>query len=36
MLDHEWPARKARFEAWLRHENFDESGRQRAPLSAMK
>jgi RimJ/RimL family protein N-acetyltransferase len=36
MLDHEWPARKARFEAWLRPENFDESGRQRAPLSAMK
>ena len=36
MLDHEWPARKARFEAWLRPENFDESGGQRAPLSAMK
>ena len=36
MLDHEWPARKARFEAWLRPENFDESGRQRTPLSAMK
>ncbi len=36
MLDHEWPARKARFETWLRPENFDESGRQRAPLSAMK
>jgi RimJ/RimL family protein N-acetyltransferase len=36
MLDHEWPARMARFEAWLRPENFDESGRQRAPLSAMK
>ena len=36
MLDHEWPARKARFEAWLRPENFDESGRQRAQLSAMK
>jgi RimJ/RimL family protein N-acetyltransferase len=36
MLDHEWPARKARFETWLRPENFDESGRQRTPLSAMK
>ncbi len=36
MLDHEWPARKARFEAWLRPENFDESGKQRAALSAMK
>lgn len=36
MLDHEWPARKARFEAWLRRENFDEGGRQRAPLSAVK
>ena len=36
MLDHEWPARKARFEAWLRPENFDDSGKQRAALSAMK
>ena len=36
MLDHEWPARKTRFEAWLRPENFDESGKQRAALSAMK
>ena len=36
MLDHEWPARRARFEAWLRPENFDESGKQRAALTAMK
>jgi RimJ/RimL family protein N-acetyltransferase len=36
MLDQEWPARKARFEAWLRPENFDEDGRQLAPLSGMK
>jgi len=36
MLDHEWPLRKARFEAWLRRENFDESGKQRTALSAMK
>ncbi len=35
MLDHEWPLRKARFEKWLRPENFDESGRQRVPLSSM-
>jgi len=28
MLDHEWPARKAAFEAWLDPTNFDESGRQ--------
>ena len=34
MLDHEWPARKAAFEAWLDPENFDASGEQRARLSA--
>ena len=28
MLDHEWPARKRSFEAWLDPANFDESGRQ--------
>ena len=32
MLDSEWPARKAAFEAWLRPENFDEHGRQRRSL----
>ena len=32
MTDGEWPARKARFEAWLRPENFDTGGRQRKPL----
>jgi RimJ/RimL family protein N-acetyltransferase len=31
MLDHEWPARKAAFEAWLDPENFD-NGRQRRGL----
>jgi RimJ/RimL family protein N-acetyltransferase len=36
MLDHEWPLRKAKFEAWLRPENFDESGKQRAAFSTMK
>ncbi|HUX46265.1 MAG TPA: GNAT family protein [Terracidiphilus sp.] len=34
MLDHEWPARKRAFEAWLRPENFDADGRQRASLTA--
>lgn len=36
MLDHEWPLRKVSFEAWLRPENFDDSGKQRTALSAMK
>lgn len=33
MLDGEWPARRAAFEAWLDPANFDESGRQRRPLA---
>ena len=32
LLDSEWPARKAAFEAWLDPGNFDEAGRQRQPL----
>jgi RimJ/RimL family protein N-acetyltransferase len=32
MLDHEWPARKRAFEAWLEPGNFDERGRQRKSL----
>jgi RimJ/RimL family protein N-acetyltransferase len=32
MLDHEWPARRAAFEAWLAPENFDAQGRQRRRL----
>jgi RimJ/RimL family protein N-acetyltransferase len=36
MLDHEWPERKAAFERWLAPENFDEAGRQRLSLSAMR
>lgn len=32
MLDHEWPARKAAFEAWLAPENFDTEGRQLSSL----
>jgi RimJ/RimL family protein N-acetyltransferase len=34
MLDSEWPARKAAFEAWLAPDNFDANGRQKRPLSA--
>jgi len=33
LLDHEWPARKRAFEAWLAPANFDEDGRQRRSLS---
>jgi RimJ/RimL family protein N-acetyltransferase len=32
MLDAEWPARKAAFEAWLAEENFDSAGRQKRAL----
>lgn len=34
IIDAEWPARKAAFEAWLAPGNFDEAGAQRQPLSA--
>jgi RimJ/RimL family protein N-acetyltransferase len=33
MLDHEWPARKRAFEAWLDPGNFDADGTQRTKLS---
>lgn len=33
MLDTEWPARKAAFEAWLDPTNFDAEGRQRKSLA---
>jgi RimJ/RimL family protein N-acetyltransferase len=33
LLDTEWPAQSARFEAWLAPENFDENGQQTRPLS---
>ncbi|WP_349371714.1 GNAT family protein [Salinarimonas sp.] len=33
MLDHEWPARRAAFEAWLDPANFDAAGRQIRPFS---
>jgi RimJ/RimL family protein N-acetyltransferase len=32
ILDTEWPEIKARFEAWLAEDNFDESGNQRRSL----
>jgi RimJ/RimL family protein N-acetyltransferase len=35
MLDHEWPARRAAFEAWLAPENFDAQGQQKRALSTM-
>jgi RimJ/RimL family protein N-acetyltransferase len=35
MLDQEWPARKAAFEAWLDPANFDADGRQLRPLAAI-
>ncbi len=34
MLDREWPAAKAAFEAWLEAGNFDADGRQRSSLAA--
>jgi RimJ/RimL family protein N-acetyltransferase len=35
LLDGEWPAARAAFEAWLAPENFDGDGRQRRPLAAL-
>ena len=35
MLDHEWPAHRQAFEAWLEPENFDDAGRQRRTLSTI-
>ena len=35
MLDTEWPARKAAFEAWLASDNFDANGMQKQSLSAL-
>jgi RimJ/RimL family protein N-acetyltransferase len=35
MLDSEWAARKAAFEAWLAPGNFDSHGKQKQPLSAL-
>jgi len=36
MTDGEWPVRRAAFEAWLAAENFDEEGRQRKSLAALR
>lgn len=35
ILDHEWPALRANFEAWLAPANFDDAGRQRSSLSEL-
>lgn len=32
VLDHEWPSRKQSFQRWLDPSNFDDDGRQLAPL----
>jgi RimJ/RimL family protein N-acetyltransferase len=36
ILDTEWPAIQAGFEAWLEPENFDDDGHQRASLAALR
>jgi RimJ/RimL family protein N-acetyltransferase len=36
MLDYEWPARREAFERWLAPDNFDEAGRQRMSLAALR
>ncbi len=36
MLDTEWPAIRAGFEAWLAPENFDADGRQKRPLADLR
>ncbi|TME93731.1 MAG: GNAT family N-acetyltransferase [Chloroflexi bacterium] len=36
MLDGEWPAAKAAFEAWLRPDNFDADGRQLRSLAELR
>jgi RimJ/RimL family protein N-acetyltransferase len=35
IIDSEWPARKAAFEAWLASENFDANGMQKRSLSTL-
>ena len=36
MTDGDWPIRRAAFEAWLAPENFDDAGRQRRTLAAVR
>lgn len=35
IVDHEWPARRKAFDAWLAADNFDAQGQQRVSLSSM-
>jgi len=36
MIDRDWPVNRAAFEGWLAPENFDETGRQRQTLTAVR
>ena len=36
IIDGEWPAARAAFEAWLDAGNFDEDGRQRRSLAELR
>jgi RimJ/RimL family protein N-acetyltransferase len=36
IIDEDWPAIRAGFEAWLAPENFDQQGRQRRALEALR
>jgi hypothetical protein len=36
LLDSEWPAARAAFEAWLDPANFDAAGAQRASLAQLR
>lgn len=36
MLDHEWPAIRGAFEAWLEPQNFDEAGQQHRSLVSLR
>jgi RimJ/RimL family protein N-acetyltransferase len=36
IIDSEWPARKAAFEAWLAPDNFDAAGRQKRSLAEVR
>ena len=36
IIDSEWPACRAAFEAWLANENFDAAGRQRRSLADLR
>lgn len=36
IIDGEWPACREAFERWLAEENFDEAGRQKQRLEALR